>query len=319
MAVIFSTSAQPWLGSGDIYYTGGNVGIGTASPAAELDVHGDIKLNGGTQNLKISNLTGSESGYGSFVNYGGLAINGDNGSNRQMFMFSDGSGTNNVFTVATSLDAGSSWYPRFVVQQSGNVGIGKINPDMKLTVHSSAEYVSRFHHDGTSTISGVRVGKSASYMDIVNLESGSGFGSGTSSGTLPLSTQSSDEVDLFINNSNGNVGIGTATPDSKLSVNGTIHTKEVKVDLDGWSDHVFKDDYELMNLEEVSTYITENHHLPNIPTESEVKENGINLGEMNAKLLEKIEELTLYVIDLKEENVKQQQEINQLKTNINHE
>jgi len=96
---------------------------------------------------------------------------------------------------------------------------------------------------------------------------------------------------------NGNVGIGMMIPDAKLSVNGTIHSKEVKVDMIDWSDFVFKKEYNLPTLEEVENQIKEKGHLENIPSEEEVVKNGINLGEMNAKLLQKIEELTLYVIE----------------------
>lgn len=94
------------------------------------------------------------------------------------------------------------------------------------------------------------------------------------------------------------VGIGTNTPDSALAVNGTIHSKEVKVDVLGWTDYVFKNNYNLSTLEEVEKYITEKGHLENIPSEEEAVKNGISLGEMNAKLLQKIEELTLYMIDV---------------------
>jgi hypothetical protein len=94
------------------------------------------------------------------------------------------------------------------------------------------------------------------------------------------------------------VGIGTNTPDSALTVNGTIHSKEVKVDLLCWPDYVFKKEYDLPTLEEVETHIKEKGHLKNIPSEKEVLRTGVNLGEMNAKLLQKIEELTLYMIDL---------------------
>ncbi|WP_244511728.1 hypothetical protein [Flavobacterium anhuiense] len=97
------------------------------------------------------------------------------------------------------------------------------------------------------------------------------------------------------------LGIGTKTPDSKLAVNGTIHSKEVKVDMAGWSDFVFKKNYDLPTLEEVEKHIAEKGHLENIPSENEVLKNGINLGEMNAKLLQKIEELTLYVIEMKKD------------------
>lgn len=103
------------------------------------------------------------------------------------------------------------------------------------------------------------------------------------------------EDDLF---TTGNIGIGTKdTKGYELAVNGKIHTKEVAVDLDGWADYVFEANYNLPSLQQVENHITEKGHLMNIPSAAEVAEKGIQLGEMNAKLLEKIEELTLYTID----------------------
>ncbi|WP_461630288.1 hypothetical protein [Labilibaculum euxinus] len=100
----------------------------------------------------------------------------------------------------------------------------------------------------------------------------------------------------------GHVGIGTQSPNSyMLAVNGTIRAKEIKVEAN-WADFVFKGDYSLRNLTEVEEFIIENGHLPDIPTEKEVKAEGISLGEMNSKLLQKIEELTLYAIQLKKDN-----------------
>ncbi|MDP5202037.1 hypothetical protein [Flavobacterium sp. DG2-3] len=113
----------------------------------------------------------------------------------------------------------------------------------------------------------------------------------------------------------GNVGIGTINPTNKLDVNGTIHSKEVKVDMTGWSDFVFKKEYNLPTLEEVEKHIVENGHLENIPNEEEVLKNGINLGEMNSKLLQKIEELTLYMIEMKKENIQMKKENLSIKTN----
>ncbi|MNX62475.1 hypothetical protein D3C86_934370 [compost metagenome] len=97
------------------------------------------------------------------------------------------------------------------------------------------------------------------------------------------------------------MGIGTISPDSRLAVNGTIHSKEVKVDMLGWPDFVFKKEYNLPTLEEVEKHIIEKGHLENIPSEEEVIKSGINLGEMDAKLLQKIEELTLYMIEMKKD------------------
>lgn len=96
----------------------------------------------------------------------------------------------------------------------------------------------------------------------------------------------------------GNVGIGTERPDAKLAVNGTIHSKEVKVDLNVPApDYVFANDYKLRNLQELENYVNENSHLPEIPSAKEFEKNGIQLAEMNMALLKKVEELTLYVIE----------------------
>jgi len=109
----------------------------------------------------------------------------------------------------------------------------------------------------------------------------------------PLGFLSSKYTFLF-----GNVGIGTTNPDELLTVNGAIHAKEIKVDLTGsLADFVFSPDYKLKSLTELEQYLKENRHLPEIPSATEVKENGLSLGEMQNKLLQKIEELTLYVIE----------------------
>ena len=95
---------------------------------------------------------------------------------------------------------------------------------------------------------------------------------------------------------NENIGIGTVSPGSwKLAVNGKVRAKEVKVET-GWSDFVFNKEYELPSLQEVENHIKQKGHLKDIPSAKEVEENGIFLGEMDAKLLQKIEELTLYTI-----------------------
>jgi hypothetical protein len=100
----------------------------------------------------------------------------------------------------------------------------------------------------------------------------------------------------------GNVGIGTDNPTNKLAVNGTIKAREVIVTQDGWPDYVFKEGYRLMPLGEVRRFIAKNGHLPGMPSEREVREGGVRIGDMQARLLQKVEELTLYVMELKEEN-----------------
>lgn len=99
-------------------------------------------------------------------------------------------------------------------------------------------------------------------------------------------------------------------PDAKLTVKGKVHAEEVKVDLSvPGPDYVFNEDYELRSLEEIREYIEENGHLPNIPSAAEMEENGVQLGLMNMKLLEKIEELVLYTLH-QEEKVKALQQEN---------
>ncbi|GAA3774427.1 hypothetical protein [Flavobacterium ginsengiterrae] len=114
---------------------------------------------------------------------------------------------------------------------------------------------------------------------------------------------------------NGNVGIGTTNPKNKLDVNGTIHAKEVKVDLDFPApDYVFANDYKLRTLDEVENYINKNSHLPEIPSAKEFEKNGIYLAEMNMALLKKIEELTLYSIQQNKKIEDQSKEIKSLKS-----
>ena len=120
---------------------------------------------------------------------------------------------------------------------------------------------------------------------------------------------------------NGSVGIGTeVTGTHKLAVEGTIGAREIKVETTAWADFVFNDDYHLIGLMELESFIQTNNHLPDIPSEEKVLEEGVSLGKMDAKLLQKIEELTLYVIDLsksvetlKTENQNLQHEIENLK------
>jgi hypothetical protein len=128
----------------------------------------------------------------------------------------------------------------------------------------------------------------------------------------PSSTYADQPIEAMRIGRNGSVGIATSDPDPtyKLSVNGSIRSKEVKVEAN-WSDFVFEKDYELPTLEEVEQHIAQKGHLPEIPSEEDVTENGVNLGEMDAKLLQKIEELTLYLIE-QNKQLKSQNEQNQI-------
>ena len=113
--------------------------------------------------------------------------------------------------------------------------------------------------------------------------------------------------------SNGNVGIGTANPTEKLAVSGTIRAKEIKVEANPWPDYVFNDDHQLMPLDSLASFVKENKHLPNIAPAKSVEENGVALGELNRKLLQKIEEMTLYLIDQSREIKSLKNEVQSLK------
>ena len=118
----------------------------------------------------------------------------------------------------------------------------------------------------------------------------------------PMLLGTNNTVRMVISNT-GNVGIGLGTtlPTNKLDVLGTIRCTELIV-TSAWADFVFEEGYKLPALSEVEDFISTNKHLPGIPSEAEVKENGVSVGSISSKLLQKIEELTLYVIDIKKEN-----------------
>ncbi len=126
-----------------------------------------------------------------------------------------------------------------------------------------------------------------------------------------ITFRNSNNTSLYISKDN-NVGIGTTNPNGyKLAVKGTAHFLKIVVNTHDWSDEVFEKNYKLKSLAELENYIKANKHLPDIPSENEVKKNGIDVAQMNKLLLQKVEELTLYIIDL-------QKQIDQLKKEKNN-
>jgi hypothetical protein len=138
---------------------------------------------------------------------------------------------------------------------------------------------------------------------------------------LKLCTGESGNYDMntriTIKNSNGYVGIGTTDPQSELAVKGIITARELVITMNGWSDYVFENDYKLMPINELEQHIKENKHLPGIPTEKEIMENGVQIGSVSASLLGKIEELTLYIIEQNKRIESLEKEIEELKTDVN--
>lgn len=207
---------------------------------------------------------------------------------------------------------GTNAMERMRLSADGKLGIGIVNPFNKLHIENGDLRIANdtgtggdgkasiiFSEISTSNWAQARITYHGD--DKAGPENYLGFGLGDN--------VSKNDNQMVIKRS-GNVGIGTATPEYKLEVYGTIRAKEIKVEAD-WADFVFKHDYQLRSLTEVEDFINENGHLPDIPNEIEVKEEGISLGEMNSKLLQKIEELTLYAIQLQKDNNKMLKKQNQ--------
>lgn len=114
----------------------GSVGIGTSLPYAKLHVNGAMRLGTGVRNYEVLEVDPSyPDGWSSLINYGGIGIGSNDGNNRQMFMFTDGSTSDNIFTVATSQNNGGTWEADFVIRQDGNIGINTSTPARKLHIN----------------------------------------------------------------------------------------------------------------------------------------------------------------------------------------
>ena len=245
----------------------GNVGIGTVLPTSMLEINSnDTKF---ITFKRVGNLKKAHIGYGT-VNDGGIYL-------------------------GTEDNQYSLW-----VQQNGNIGIGTTTPSAKL--HISGYVTNKDNHKIAAILS-------SSYNNWVHFGgSKSGRIRGSNEGYLvvdsyPTGTNNrlylnlSSSGDVAIAYGGGNVGIGIIFPSHKLHVNGNIKASSFISDTKTYADFVFKPDYNLKSLNDVEQFIKNNGHLPDIPSEKEALKNGIDLTEMNVKLLQKIEELTLYSID----------------------
>ncbi|WP_257667134.1 hypothetical protein [Parapedobacter tibetensis] len=205
---------------------------------------------------------------------------------------------------------------------TGNAGVGTTSPETKLDVRGGLSVAGANPINGLNNFRNSIQIKSPSHGAIVynpNEETELMFGF-HSNGNFYWATgsayvmQLSKTGDAKITNSLA-VG-GTLKPGAMLSVKGKIAAQEVEVTTSNWPDYVFDENYVVQPLSEIEAFIQKNKHLPGIPSKQEVEENGLNLGEMNRLLLEKVEILTLHLIKHGKEKADLQQQLDALKTEI---
>jgi hypothetical protein len=297
----------------------GSVGIGTTgSPSALLHVHNPNNLGTSSPstieiarfsgvNVNISQLRFQLNRYASgndwysasmrlqhvidYTNAGYIEFDPINGNQG----IAIGSGNNEII--------------RFL--SSGNVGIGTTAPNTstKLDVFGAAIVGSGSVNPNTTKLF-IRnpAGKTWAISSGVNMVNEVDFGiyNWTDNASTPL----------FKISSSGNVGIGTVNPQSMLAVKGTITSQRVVVTQSGWADYVFEPTYQLPSLKSVENFIRFNKHLPDVPSAATIEKDGVDLGNNQAVLLKKIEELTLYLIEQDKKQEQLQNEVETLKKKL---
>lgn len=297
----------------------GSVGISTSSPLEKLHIAGG-RLFVESPYLGNGNASGALVRLGGFPNstwHAGIGVTQGEGVDVYGLDFYTASGTPNI---------------KMKLTPGGNLGLG-VNPMTKLDLGltntggiSLGTYnapVGTMRFVGTVSESGtfnggeiLGGGNGASGMAIINTSAGNGLSQDVAFYTHLSGSQSAQKMVI---KSDGKVGIGTSNPLAMLSVKGDIFSRKVKVtqSASDWPDYVFRRGYHLPSLQDVERYVKQYYHLPGIASAAEIEKNGLDLGENQVVLLKKVEELTLYVIQLQKQIDAQRNETKKLKIKLN--
>ena len=292
-----------------------NLGVGTLFPSAKLDVNGNARVRGdilGTNVLALADdyrftvttldVPNLKNGASVLMTRNGLVAVPTTLSTD---LWISGNSGIRMFTANNST-------PRMSISTSGNIGIGTVNPQYTLDINGKIHTNNELKVGGEIEVMG-RLGRyltdqfthDSQQMGHYSL---GWFSDSWQNGAPTLWVSGYGGMKFFTGGNMsmaisvyGDVGIGTTNPQHKLDVNGVVRAHEVRVCLNQGCDFVFEPDYNLMPLNELDAFVTANRHLPQVAPAATMESEGINLSDMNALLLQKVEELTLYVIELNKE------------------
>ncbi|MGB3074916.1 MAG: hypothetical protein WBB36_06325, partial [Chitinophagales bacterium] len=255
----------------------------------------------GTWDGVYKTMSGLGTLYGQYISI--PATSGSNAKTGVYVNIPSSTGSNyGLFSVVDENNSGS--YAAFLygkVYCTGNVGIGTTNPQAQLQVD--------FGEDAEPTGGGFIVSGS---MTSTNIAIDNNEIMARNNGAVSKLFLNNDGGDVSMCYAGGSVMIGASVPATGylLSVDGKVMCEELKVQLsESWPDYVFDENYSMPSISELKKFVTTNKHLPGIPAADVMKEHGLSVGEMQTKMMQKVEELSLYIIQLQDQidALKQQQ------------